>query len=176
MKLFHSISIIILSCVIIISAGNVSTSEEGFAEILIQVQVSSPDEVNKLFDLGLQIELNIVREGIAEGFISKSNLNKVRNAGFEVTVVKPPATQPIGTLPRKPWYTFEDIVDILTEYTETYPEMTEFDTIGHSINGKPILQFKIFTLPDTAVRQRFFLNGCCHGNEKIGTETCMRIM
>lgn len=176
MKLFYSISIILLSCAVIFSAENASTSEQDFAETLIQVQVSGPDDVNKLLDLGLQIELNIVKRGVAEGFISKSNLEKVQNAGFNVTVVEPPAANPIGTLPRKPWYTFEDIVDILTEYTQIYPEMTKFDTIGHSINGKPILQFKIFTLPDTAVRQRFFLNGCCHGNEKIGTETCMRIM
>ncbi len=176
MKLSHIIRIILLSCTIVFTTQNVSASEQDFSEAHIKVQVSGMDDVHKLLDLGLQIELNIVREGIAEGFISKSNLEKVRNAGFDVIVVEPPAAQPVGTSPRKPWYTFEDVVEILTDYTETYPEMTGFDTIGSSINGKPILQFKIFTLPDTAVRQRFFLNGCCHGNEKIGTETCMRIM
>ena len=176
MKLFHSMSIILLSCAVIFSTENVSISEQDLVETLIQVQVSGPDEVNKLLELGLQIEVNIVKNGVAEGFISKSNLKKVQKAGFEVTVVEPPSTQTVGTLPRKPWYTFSDVVDILTGYTQTYPNMTMFDTIGNSINGQPILQFKIFTLPDTAVRQRFFLNGACHGNEKIGTETCMRIM
>jgi hypothetical protein len=174
MKLSYCISYILISCLILFTPA--SASEQNISEKHIQVQVSSPDELQKLLDLGLQIELNVVKNNIAEGFISSDNLEKVINAGFSPKVIESPATGSDDPGPLKPWYTFEDIVEILTDYTQTYPDMVKFDTIGFSIRSRPILQFKIATLPDTAIRQRFFLDGACHGNEKIGTETVMRII
>ncbi len=176
MKLSYFISFIFFSIIILINTENAYASDQNVSEMHVQVQVSSQDEVQKLLDMGLQIELNVVRNNIAEGFISTENLEKVLASGFNLTVVEPPAAGNEVPGPRKPWYTFEDVVEILTDYTQTYSDMVKFDTIGFSIRNRPILQFKIATLPDTAIRQRFFLNGSCHGNEWIGTETCMRIM
>lgn len=176
MKLSHSVIGTLFFCLILFTTQNIFASEENISETLIQVHVTSSKELQNLIDLGLQIELNIIKNNIAEGFISAKKLEQVVNAGYDITVIEPPPENDEVIGPRKPWYTYNDVLEILTNYTKTYPNMTKLDTIGFSQRNRAILQFKISTLPDTAIRQRFFLNGACHGNEKIGTETVMRII
>ena len=172
MKWFKLFIIVVFIYIAFVPADISPISNEDFPNTLIQVKVSSPEEAKKLIDLGLQVELNMVINGVAEGFISPSNLKRVRDAGFTVAVVEPLE----GQTGRKPWYDFDDVVSLLTGWVEDYPEMTHFDTAGYSINGEPVLQFKISSLPDTAARQRIYFSGSTHGNEKIGTETCMLII
>jgi hypothetical protein len=172
MKWFILLFIIFFVYLTCIHAEKASTVNQNNPDIFVKIPVNSPEEAEELVDLGVQIELNMVVNGVAEGFVSPNNLELVRDAGFTVTVVEP---EEIYT-GRKPWYDFDDVVGLLTDWNEEYPEMTHFDTAGYSINGKPVLQFRLSGSPDTAARQRIYFSGACHGNEKIGTETCMLII
>ena len=172
MKWFSAFIVVLFVFVAFIPAEEVSSSNQNNPDIFIRVPVANSEEAEKLIDLGVQVELNMVVNGIVEGFVSQCNLEQVRDAGFAVTVVEPE----VGQAGRKPWYDFDDVVGLLTGWVEDYPEMTLFDTAGYSINGKPVIQFKLWGSPDTAARQRIYFSGACHGNEKIGTETCMLII
>ncbi|MBN1984599.1 MAG: hypothetical protein JW795_23940 [Chitinivibrionales bacterium] len=76
----------------------------------------------------------------------------------------------------KPWYTFDEIGKICSGYAVKYPSLVRFDTIGYSLKKRVIWRVRINCIADTTPRQRFFFDGATHGNEKIGTEICMRIM
>lgn len=181
MKLFTFVILAVLTCVIIVAANSDIVSDEDIPRTYIKVRVSVPEEAEKLIDLGLFIEANTIYDGIAEGLISKKNLEKVRNAGFKVEVVDEDIEKTFNerdknaVLPRKPWYDFEGVRKELVDWANQYSSISKLDTAGYSINGKPIWELRIFSAQDTAARQRFYINGATHGNEKIGTEIAMRI-
>lgn len=155
-------------------------SNEDICDILVKVPVSSSGDVRELINLGLQIEHNVVRNGVAEGFISRKNLKKIEDSGFNVyDGLQEESNKKITRLKnasRKSWYTYSDVHDLLDEWSTEYSEIAQFDTAGFSIQDRAVYQMKISGSPDTAVRQRIYLNGSCHGNEWIGTESCMRVM
>ncbi len=174
MKLINALTALLIGAAFLVhSANSTAVSEEDISQIHIKVPVSGADDAEELIDLGLQIELNIIQGGIAEGFISVRDLAGLKAAGYEFSVVEPPV-ESIG--PRKPYYDFDDIVGLLTQYTVDYPEMVWYDTAGFSIDNKPVIRFRIRSKPDTAALQRIYFSGCCHGNEKIGSETIMLII
>ncbi len=175
MKLSGTV-IAILFVLSLLIPQQVFSANPGDVEKHVRIHLSSVEDLKAVQKLGFQAELDIITNGMAEGFIPSDAIEQVKLLGYRIEEVQP--TIEDGSIPgtRKPWYSFKDIVEILTNYCKEYPTMTAFDTIGFSIRKRPILQFKIAVLPDTAVRQRFFLNGACHGNEKIGTETVMRII
>ncbi len=172
MKLLKTFITIVFVYIAFVPAEEASNYNQNIPDTFVKIPVDSPEEARKLVDLGVQIELNVVVNGIVEGFISPGNLERVRDAGFRVTVVEPEE----GRASRKPWYDFDDVTGLLTEWNEDYPEMTHFDTAGYSINGKPVIQFKISGSSDITARQRIYFSGSTHGNEKIGTETIMLII
>ncbi len=166
------ITLLVIASTAVFSSTKSSMIPEDVPAILIRVPVSGEEEAKKLLDLGVQIELNMVVNDVVEGFMSASDLKRVQDAGFKVIVVEP-EEEVTG---RKPWYDFDDVLGILTQYTKDYPDLTYLDTAGFSLGKKPILYFRISSTPDTAARQIIYHSGATHGNEKIGTETCMLII
>jgi len=167
MKLYKFYVCICVFSALIFSQTN-AVPDQNAAETLIRVKVANIGEAQRLADLGLIIETGIVKNGVAEGFVSSNALAKIQDAGFTVTVIEP-------LLPLKVLYTFDDVVKLFSEWKKSYPQLTKFDTAGFSIGKKPILRFTISGTSGTAVRQRIHMCGSTHGNEKIGNETCMRI-
>ncbi len=167
----------------VLGSNNVIIAQDDICDILIRVPVSGSAEVKELINTGLQIEHNAVKNGVAEGFISRKNLKVIKDSGFDVTIIYDGTQKQLNrkdphqkNTSRKSFYTYEDVHDLLDQWSKDYPEITKFDTIGFSIEERAVFQMKISGSADTAVRQRVFINGACHGNEWIGTEACMRDM
>ncbi len=172
------IAFLFFSHITVLSNINQNADPETFADILISVPVSGPEDANMLIDLGLQIEHNTIYNSKAEGFVSRINLERIQDAGFTVTVIYDETSekQQPQSVTRKPWYTYNQIHDLMEKWAEEYSAIAKFDTAGFSIQERAVFQMRISGAPDTVPRQRIYLNGSCHGNEKIGSETCMRIM
>ncbi len=164
----------------IVFPQNQSFSKEKATNTLITVEVSNPNDIDNLTELGLCIEAEAICNSSADGLISRENLARVRSAGYTVSVLdediahsfRKIAAHAMSTS-RKPWYDFDGIRDKLKEWQGQYPSLVSVDTLGYSQKDEPIWEFRISGSPDTAARQRIFLSGSTHGNEKIGTEICM---
>jgi hypothetical protein len=73
------------------------------------------------------------------------------------------------------FYTYQEVRNIIKSLKRMYPSISSIDTIGYSILGNPIWLFRISGKNNTDSKQRFFLNGAMHGNEKMGTEIVLSI-
>lgn len=85
-------------------------------------------------------------------------------------------SQSVNTATYKPWYTYDEICKICSDWAKNYPTMVKSDTFGLSQKNRPIIRVRINCAEDKTPRQRFFFDGATHGNEKIGAEICMRVM
>jgi hypothetical protein len=168
-----SVFILVLFCALFHSYGVQPPVDH--PDILVRVRVSSADDLRQLVSLGLQMEYDMAVNNTAEGFISESDLEKVGNAGFEVTVIRDGLAKQERGQGAVSYYTWERVVSTIEGWHDDYPEITGLDSVGHSMGGMPIWEFRISSAPDTAPRQRYYLNGSTHGNEWMGTEVCMWI-
>ncbi len=174
MKLFKQSVFCVIVVMFLVHAVEHPMAPEDHASTLVEVTVTSEAEIQKLFDLGMQVEMNRVQAKNVTGFVSIKGLEALTMEGFTYKVIEPPQSNSGESY--KPWYSFNDVVELFDSWEKKYADMTTFDTVGYSLRNKPVLQFTVFGAPATAMRQRIYFSGACHGNEKIGTETCMMII
>ncbi len=75
------------------------------------------------------------------------------------------------------YHTWAQVQSEIASYVSAHPNIARFDTIGFSVQNRPILRVKISDNPGTdELEGRIQFNGCHHGNEKIATEINLYFM
>ncbi|MBN1151471.1 hypothetical protein JXA84_09665 [candidate division WOR-3 bacterium] len=76
-----------------------------------------------------------------------------------------------GKAPEGYYHSWDQVLLEIDSFTSTYPGITKCDTIGFSVQNRPIVRIKISDNPTAdELEGRIQFNGCHHGNEKIATE------
>ncbi len=167
--------IIIALCLTVVFT---QAQESGNTDIHIRVPVENQAQVEQLIQLGMQIEANIVKNFMAEGFVSTESLENIKSAGFEIVFTDDPQLEDkfvTDGLYKDHYYTYEEVKSSLDQWEEQLPDMAKVELAGKSLQGKNIWLLRLTGAPEDSPRQRIFISGSCHGNEKIGTECAMRI-
>ncbi|MBN1619397.1 carboxypeptidase regulatory-like domain-containing protein [candidate division WOR-3 bacterium] len=75
------------------------------------------------------------------------------------------------------YHTWTQVQSEIASYISSHPGIAKCDTIGYSVQNRPILRVKISDNPGSdELEGRIQFNGCHHGNEKISTEINLYFM
>ncbi len=150
--------------IIILIAGSILHAEK-----LVEVKNFSRSDIpriSKKYDV-----VNYTKEGTLKAIIYDDGaLFKQLGYNFKVVVDYDTVT---NTIP-KGYHTFEQFVAEFESLATTYHNICVLDTIGHSVQGRPILAMKISDNPQIKeFEPEVRLVGVHHGNEQISGEVLM---
>lgn len=149
---------------------------------LIQVELSSPEAIKGLLTLGLDI-IEVKRGEYARILVSDEEVTQISEAGYTYKVLYPDMTAhlqaTLGTgLDMGGYHTADEIYAALDSIHNEHPTITTpRDTIGFTIQGRPICAMKISDNPNTDEDEpEVFFNSLTHAREPMGMEVVLYFM
>lgn len=104
--------------------------------------------------------------------VEDDNLNKLKEMGFTYTILEDLTEEKkLYYTGKTQYHTFSQMATELAQLAQTYQNIAKLDTIGYSVQGRPMLCLKISDNPtqnDPEPKIRFV--GAHHGNEWISAE------
>ncbi|MBN2451700.1 MAG: choice-of-anchor D domain-containing protein, partial [Lentisphaeria bacterium] len=141
---------------------------------IVEVSLADATALAALEARGLDIAT--VRPGEAVLYASDAEVAALVADGFRVT---PIAVQVPGAADAKitaGYHSVADVEAMLTQFVADYPGLCRLETLGSSVQGRPILALRITDNPglDEAEPEVKFV-GAIHGDEPVGAEMCLRL-
>ncbi|MFA5031405.1 MAG: M14 family zinc carboxypeptidase [bacterium] len=143
---------------------------------LVEIPITSKSQVYEINKLKLTIKsvTNYDIQIIADD----NELKTLSNAGFHYEVILNDYRESVKKLLAKGTYhSYSALVHELDSIAINYPAITKLDTIGYSVEGRPILGLKISDNAGTEETEpaiRF--TGCHHGDEIISAEIVLYLI
>ena len=95
--------------------------------------------------------------------------------GLRYRVLVPDVQAWVRSLKQGPYHTWEEVVDTMEWAASQFPQICRLDTLGFSVEGRPILAWLISDNPDQPEPEpRVRVMGNIHGDEVIGCEIPLR--
>ncbi len=123
------------------------------------------------------LELNgLSVEGRAEGgWLVYGDTTVASRMGLEYRVLVPDVQAWVRSLKQGPYHTWQEVVDTMEWAAAQYPDICRLDTLGFSVEGRPILAWLISDNPSQLEPEpRVRVMGNIHGDEVIGCEIPLR--
>jgi len=140
-------------------------------DFIVRIEI---DNHNEIYNLSTKYTIIDARGGYVELLATEAEISSLKDEGYAVEILGKVSEQfeEINKLPNKGQYhTYDEMVAILTNLANSYPNITKLDTIGYSVQGRLILAIKISDNPGLSENEpEFRLNGCHHGNEWPASE------
>ncbi|MBI4557813.1 MAG: carboxypeptidase regulatory-like domain-containing protein [Candidatus Hydrogenedentes bacterium] len=156
-------------------AGQVAPSNpfEGVPIYVLEVNLPDRSAADQLSAAGLIID--DVRTLTAEVYATPEQRTWLDTHSFTYRVIGQQPTPP----PRPPkagpaYHTYATLTTELQAQAAAYPEICRFSTLGQSVQGRELWALKITDNPDVEEDEpEFKYLATMHGDEPVGTETCM---
>lgn len=132
-------------------------------------------EMGKLNQLHLDIAGVDIKNASADVIINQSELNQLERLGFNVTIIM---SKSLMRAPDVQYKKAVDIENILKEFHDRYPDLTELKNIGKSLQGRSIWAIKISHQKDLlpSGKPSVLFNGMHHAREVMGPEVALDII
>lgn len=125
-----------------------------------------------------RVDIKTVREGVAVVHASAAERQALEEAGYALELL---AVQDAGGAVTKAitdgYHSWAQVQGLLAQFATDYPTLCRLETIGTSVQGRPILGVRVTDQPDREEAEpevRFV--GAIHGDEVVGTEMCLRFL
>ncbi|MBN2363207.1 DUF2817 domain-containing protein [candidate division WOR-3 bacterium] len=110
-------------------------------------------------------------------FVAADDISASKVASLGYVITKSSQDEIFGAPLDGYYHTWSQVMSEIDSFTETYPNIAKCDTIGFSVQNRPIIRVKISDNPgQNELEGRIQFNGCHHGNEKISTEINLYFM
>ncbi len=163
-----------ISCllVFIIIMGISFYSTDSFAVKQVRVELSDRTEISKLYELNLDIAYIDREKPQVDIIADETDMDKIQGAGLAYEIIHEDVSEfyrsrygEILTMGGYP--TMEEAYDSLDLYHSLYPELlTERDSIGYTIQGRPIYYLKLSDNPMVDEDEpEILINGLIHARE-----------
>ncbi len=129
----------------------------------VKIYIQEHKQVYQITDMGISIEH--LKEGYAESHLSEKEIQKLKDAGFQVEIL------PEETYPKAGYHDYAGMVAKLDSIVNDYPSIATKFSIGTTQQGRNIWVLKISDNVDTDEDEpevRFI--GIIHGDEPVGCE------
>ncbi len=115
-------------------------------------------------------------EGRAKGgWVVYGDTALASRLGLRYEVLVPSVEAWVRSLKQGPYHTWDEVVDTMEWAAAQYPEICRLDTLGFSVEGRPILAWLISDNPSQLEPEpRVRVMGNIHGDELIGCEVPLR--
>jgi hypothetical protein len=156
-----------------------TTGSVAFAALPVErvVRIAVPDH-DAVYSLQHRVRLTIVDAGkdYVTAYADDRKIAELRALGYPVTVLlddyRRQIDAPLGT-----YATYAEVCSTMRYLATAYSAITKLETLGISVQGRPILIMKVTGNPNQeANKARIRLNGPHHGNEKIATEITLALL
>ncbi|MDD5529141.1 MAG: M14 family zinc carboxypeptidase [bacterium] len=143
---------------------------------LVEIPITSKSQVYEMNKL--KVTIVSVTDQCIQIIADDDELRTLNNSGFSYTIIFNDYREPVKKLLEKGTYhTYETLVQELDSIAINYPAITKLDTIGYSVEGRPMLGLKISDNAETEETEpgiRF--TGCHHGGELISAEIVLYLI
>lgn len=157
-------------------AHNTSATElfEMPSTMIARVQFSNyKTEMWKLNQLHLDVAGIDIKNKSADVVINEAEFKKLENLGFNVSVIMSKSLmRNLDPQYKKP----EDIENILKDFHNRYPNLTQLKEVGKSLQGRSIWAIKISNLGNSTSKPSVLFNGMHHAREVMGPEIALDII
>ncbi len=171
-----------LACVILFAVGASAETPAGkgagprHADVT-KVEVALPDRagLDELVRAGYDVDS--VKTNCAIVFADADELANLRAAGWKFKIL-PSAPAPGSTAKGLGAYNgYTNLTAMLNNYATNYPAICRKYSLGKSVQNRDLWALKITTNPDQAQdKPKFRYMSTIHGNEPVGTETCLYLI
>ncbi len=138
---------------------------------IVRIPVSHHDEV---YTLGIEYTVIDARENHVDLLVTEGEITVLQRDGYEVErlgTVSEQFASINAKADRGEYHTYTEMAAILVNLANTYPAITDLDTMGTSVQGRIIFALKITDNPHVdEAEPEFRINGCHHGNEWPASE------
>ncbi len=160
---------------------------EGLAaqEVIVsQIKFSSPEELSRLVEMGLDIDA--VHKGYLIAYLSSQEFDLVKSKGFEIVEIPNYAKLMADSLweatkdtknQMAAYHTYEELTAELDSIATGHPDICHLESIGHSVQGRELWFMKISDNVDQEEDEpEFKYISTMHGDEPVGTELLMYLI
>jgi len=145
------------------------------SERIIRVDILNHNEVYQVRD---KIDLAIIdaQNNFFTAYADDEKIKELKALGYKVTVLVSDYQKELEkTL--QGYHSYTQVCSIMTVLHQTYPDITELDTLGFSVLNRPILAMKVTDNPQIEEPEpEIRVVGPHHGNEKIATEITLAFL
>jgi hypothetical protein len=158
--------VVVLFCVITIAYADDAVS-------LVRISLDAHESVNTLARRGITIV--DAGKGWVHALLSDQELQSIQAEGYAVEVlIDDYQAHKDGIFQRGFYHTYEEVYAVLDSFVTQYPTICRLDTIGHSVQNRPIWAMRVTDYPDSEEYEpEIRLAGNMHGDEHIGTEVTL---
>ena len=149
---------------------------------LIQVELSSPEAIKGLLELGLDI-IEVKPGEYAKILVADEEMAQISDAGYTYKVLYPDMTAHVqatlGTgLDMGGYHTLDEIYMAMDSIHNEHPSITTTrDSIGYTIQGRALYAMKISDTPNVDEDEpEIFFNSLTHAREPMGMEVLLYFM
>jgi hypothetical protein len=146
---------------------------------ITKVVVTLPNRpsLDQLVQAGYDVDS--VKGNLAVVYADAEELDGLRAAGWELQVL--PSPSPAAPLPGAKglgaYNGYAAMTAMLDSYAASYPALCRKLSLGKSVQNRELWALKITTNPDLAQdKPKFRYLATIHGNEPVGTETCLYLI
>ncbi len=138
---------------------------------IVEVIIPNRDALDKLAGAGYDI--SNVQGNVVTIYASLEEIERLKETGYPLREIEP---QPQGFEPMALgiYHNYDTLTDELNIYAEAYPDICRLYTLGQSVEGRELWAMLITDNPDDEEDEpEFKYVSTMHGNEPVGTETCL---
>jgi Zinc carboxypeptidase/Carboxypeptidase regulatory-like domain/Secretion system C-terminal sorting domain len=144
-------------------------------ERVIRIEIPNHDAV---YQLSNKIDIAIIdaQDNFITAYADDEKIKKIEGLGYQVTILISDYQRELEKI-LQGYHSYAQVCSIMTVVNQTYPNITELDTLGFSVLGRPILTMKVTDNPGIEENEpEVRLVGPHHGNEKIATEITLAFL
>ena len=151
-------------------------------EVYLRIGLPATNEIAILSSI---VSIGKITEDHIYLYADRDGFNEFTSLNLNYEVVTPPSFKEHVSMSDGNWQpgdwdvypTFGDYVDAMHQFALDYPDICLLDTIGYSINNRPILVVKISDQVSTAEPEPgFFYSSTMHGDELPGYVLMLRLI
>ena len=140
---------------------------------LVKVRIENQDQKGLLKSLNLDFASARI-DSFAEIITDEHGLLEIQNHGFEAQILQELSSQPID----QEYHRYQQVLDLLDNYSKLYPDITFLDTIG--ISQRLGFYIPAIKISDNASLEEdepaILYDGLHHANEPVGMESTLAIL
>ena len=141
--------------------------------VVIKVTIPNRDALDELARAGYDI--SNVQGNVVTIYATLDELDKLKETGYEYSEIeRQPQPQGFELMALVDYHNYDTLTDELNIYAEAYPDICRLYTLGQSVQGRELWAVLISDNPDDEEDEpEFKYVSTMHGNEPVGTETCL---
>ncbi len=140
---------------------------------IVEVTIPNRDALDELARAGYDI--SNVQGNVVTIYASLEELERLKETGYEYRQIeRQPQPQGFELMTLVGYHNYATLTDELNIYAEAYPDICRLYTLGQSVQGRELWAMLITDNPDDEEDEpEFKYVSTMHGNEPVGTETCL---